>query len=98
VPSFDDISKLDKDDQEYLHHLASKSHLLDKLNIPTPKKDEDEQDINQFEIMRGQILAGNDSQELVKKFKQLLLKMSNRDLIPRRQVKELLVMLTENGY
>lgn len=98
VPSFDEINKLDTDDQEYLHHLASKSHLIDKLNIPTPKKDDDERDINQFEIMRGQILAGNDSVDLVKKFKQLILRMADRALIPRRQVKELLVMLTENGY
>lgn len=98
MPTFDDINKLDKEDQEYLHHIASKSQLLDKINIPTPNKDADEKDINQFEIMRGQILAGNDSQDLVKKFKQLILRMSDRDLIPRRQVKELLIMLTENGY
>ena len=98
VPTFDELSKLDKDDQEYLHHLATKSHLIDKLNIPTPKKDDDERDINQFEIMRGQILAGNDSEDLVKKFKQLILRMADRGLIPRRQVKELLIMLTENGY
>lgn len=98
IPTFDEINKLDKDDQEYLHHIATKSHLIDKLNIPTPKKDEDEQDINQFEIMRGQILAGNDSQDLVKKFKQLILRMADRQLIPRRQVKELLIMLTENGF
>lgn len=98
VPSFDEVNKLDTDDQEYLHHLATKSHLIDKLNIPTPKKDEDEQNINQFEIMRGQILAGNDSVDLVKKFKQLILRMADRALIPRRQVKELLIMLTENGY
>lgn len=98
IPSFDEINKLDQDEQEYLHHLASKSHLLDKVNIPTPKKDEDEADINQFEIMRGQIIAGNDSADLVKKFKQLILRMANRDLIPKRQVKELLISLTENGY
>lgn len=98
VPSFDDINKLDKEEQEYLYLLASKSDLLDKVNLPTPKKDEDEADINQFEIMRGQIIAGNDSVELVKKFKQLILRMSERDLIPKRQVKELMITLAENGY
>ena len=98
IPTFDEIDKLDKDEREYLHHLATKSQLIDKLNIPTPKKDEDETDINQFEVMRGQILAGNDSIDLVKKFKQLILRMSDKGLIPRRQVKELLIMLTENGY
>lgn len=98
VATFDELNKLDKDDQEYLHHLASRSNLIDKLNIPTPKKDEDEKDINLFEVLRGQVLAGNDSLDLIKKFKQLILKMSDRDLIPKGQVRELLVLLTQNGY
>lgn len=98
IPSFDEINKLDKDEQEYLHQLASKSHLLDRLNIPTPNKDADEKDINQFEIMRGQIVAGNDSVDLINKFKKLVVKMSDKGLLPSRQVKDILISLTENGY
>jgi hypothetical protein len=98
IPSFDEINKLDKDEQEYLHQLASKSHLLDRLNIPTPNKDADEKDINQFEIMRGQIVAGNDSVDLINKFKKLVVKMSEKGLLPSRQVKDILISLTENGY
>lgn len=98
IPSFDDINKLDKDEQEYLHQLASKSNLLDKVNIPTPNKDENEQDINQFEIMRGQIVAGNDSVDLINKFKKLVVSLSEKGLIPSRQVKDILISLAENGY
>jgi len=98
IPSFDDIKGLDSEEQEYLHFLASKADLIDKVNLPTPKKDDDEKDINQFEIMRGQIIAGNDSADMVKRFKQLIVKMSGKGLIPSRQVKDILIMLAENGY
>jgi hypothetical protein len=98
IPSFDDIKGLDGEEQEYLHFLASKADLIDKVNLPTPKKDDDEKDINQFEIMRGQIIAGNDSADMVKRFKQLIVKMSGKGLIPSRQVKDILIMLAENGY
>ena len=72
--------------------------MLDRLNIPTPNKDADEKDINQFEIMRGQIVAGNDSVDLINKFKKLVVKMSEKGLLPSRQVKDILISLTENGY
>lgn len=98
IPSFDDIKGLDGEEQEYLHFLATKADLIDKVNLPTPKKDDDEKDINQFEIMRGQIIAGNDSADMVKRFKQLIVKMSAKGLIPSRQVKDILIMLAENGY
>jgi hypothetical protein len=90
IPSFNDYEKLDDDEREYLQFVARRSNLLDKLNVPAPKKDKTEQLINQFEIMRGQIMAGNDSQELLRKFKQIILEMSERKLIPRSQMLELL--------
>jgi len=48
--------------------------------------------------MKGEILAGNDSTELIKKFKILLLKLTNKNLIPSREAKDLLFDLTTMGY
>lgn len=98
VPTFDELSSLTDDERVYLHKVAKESRIEDKLNIPTPKKDEDEKDINQFEILKGQILAGNDNLELVKKFKTIILKLSKKDLIPRAQVKDLLLDLATLGH
>lgn len=98
LPSFDELNNLDDDEKVYLHKVARETRIDDKLSIPTPKKDEDEKDINQFEILKGQILAGNDNPELVKKFKTILLKLSRKDLIPKIQVKELLLDLATLGH
>ena len=81
-----------------MHKLAKTTHLLDRLSIPTPNKGEDEKSINQFEIMKGEILNGNDSVDLVKKFKLLIVKLVSKDLLPKGQAKEILMELATLGY
>lgn len=97
-PSFNEVSALDEEERNYLSRIATASNIEDKFNIPTPNKNEDEKDVNQFEIMRGQIMAGNDSTELVKKFKLLIMKLSKKGLLPQREAKDLLYELVHLGY
>lgn len=98
MPTFEEIQKLTDEEQAFLHKVAKETRIDDKLSIPTPKKDEDEKDINEFEILRGQILSGNDNTELVKKFKTILLKLSRKELIPKIQVRDLLLDLATLGH
>lgn len=91
VPNFQDFSKLDNDEIEYLHYVAKKTNLLDKLQVPTPNKDTEEKMVSRYEVLRGQIIAGNDNKELIKEFKKLLLDMSDKKLLPRRQVSDILI-------
>lgn len=98
LPSFGDLEKLNDDEREYLRFIATKSNLSSKLEIPAPKKDPNDALINQFEIMRGEIIAGNDSKELVRKFKRVLLDMIDKDLLPKGQAKDILVELAKRDY
>jgi len=95
LPSFSELEKLDDDEREYLKFVSNKSNLSSKLDVPTPKKDKNEQLINQFEIMRGQMVSGNDSKDLFRKFKQVLVEMLERDLIPRGQAKDILLEMSK---
>lgn len=97
-PSFEELQNLDTDEKDYLYKVVKASDLLEKLNIPTPSKDEEEKDIHQFELMKGQILAGNNNNELIKKFKTLLMKLMQRGSIPKSQAKDILLDLTESGF
>jgi hypothetical protein len=97
IPNFQDFSKLDEDEKEYLHYVAKKTNLVDKLQVPTPKKDNEEKMIDKFQILRGQIVAGNDNIQLINEFKKLVLKMSDEKLLPRRQVSDILIDL-EKAY
>ena len=98
IPSYEDIDGLNDEEKGYLHKVMKHSNLLDRINIPSPNKTEDDKDVNLFEIMRGQIVAGNDSVDLIKKFKQHITKMSDKQLLPRGQVKDMLIELAKNGY
>ena len=98
VPDFNDINNLDDSEKDYLHKLISKSNLNDRLSVPAPSKDQEEKDYHQFEVMKGEIMSGNDSKELIKKFKALILKLSKQKVLPVTEVNELLHDLLALGY
>ena len=72
--------------------------MTDRLSVPAPSKDQEEKDFHQFEVMKGEIMSGNDSKELVKKFKILILKLSKQNILPKNEVQELLQDLLSLGY
>lgn len=98
LPSFGDLEKLDDDEREYLRHVARRSNLSSKLEVPSPRKDKNETLINQFEIMRGQLIAGNDSKDLIRKFKTVIIEMLDEELLPKGQAKDILIELARHDY
>ena len=98
VPNYNDMSSLDNEEREYLNKIVEHSNLNDRLSVPAPSKDQREKDFHSFEVMKGEILAGNDSKDLIKKFKLLMIKLSRQNLLPKSEVQELMEELTELGY
>ncbi len=98
IPKIQEISKLDSEEKEYLHKLLKCGKLTDRINVKPPTIDKIDSDINQFEIMKGEILSGNDSKELVKKFKALIIKLVNSKYLPKNQAYEILELLSSLGY
>ena len=58
----------------------------------------EEKDIHLFNVMKGEIMAGNNSKELITKFKNLLNKLSRTNVLPKSQVREILEELLELGF
>ena len=98
VLNYSDLNSLDDEEKEYLYKIVKKSNLEDRLSVPAPSKDQEEKDIHNFEVMKGEILSGNDSKEMVKKFKVLVLKLSRNNLLPKKEVEDLLETLVHLGY
>ena len=98
VPNYNDLGKLDEEEKAYLNKLISRSELTDRISVPAPSKDQQEKDIHNFEVMKGQIMSGNDSQELVKQFKLLIRKLMKQGLLPKADVEDLLTTLIDLGY
>ena len=98
MPSTEDLDKLTDEEKNYLHKLSKQSNIIDRLSIPTPNKNQLDKDINEFEIMKGQILNGNDNTQYIKKFKLLIVKLINQDVLPKAQGQEILMELATLGY
>lgn len=98
LPGFEDLSVLDDEEKAYLHKVAKKSNLLEKLSIPSPSKDQCEKDIHNFEVMKGEIMSGNDNKDLIKKFKLIILKLKHQGLLPKPQADDILTELATLGY
>lgn len=98
MPKYEELDRLSEAEKTYLHKLASKANIIDKFSIPAPSKSQHEKDIHDFEVMKGEIMSGNDNNDLIKKFKIHILKLSKTGALPKREVMELLETLLELGY
>jgi hypothetical protein len=63
-----------------------------------PKRGETDELINKYNVMKGQILAGNDNKKMVQEFKESILRLSELKLMPKSQVREILMDLTAMGF
>ena len=96
APTFDDMNDLPMEDKHHLHRIIKKCDI--DISVPTPNKDKAKEEMNKFDILKGEILAGNDNKEMVKNFKIMLLRFMNSGKIPRRQGQEILTDLVSMGY
>jgi hypothetical protein len=94
TPTFDDFNSLSEEDKHTLAEFVRKF----KIDLEVPSSSVDREDLNQFEIMKGQIMAGNDSVEMIKKFKLLIVKLAHMGRLPKGQSKEMLMELAMLGY
>jgi hypothetical protein len=94
---FEDVEVLNDDEKDYLAEIAQKCDINDRLRIPSPKLTKIQSDINKFNILRGEIIAGNDSKELVRDFKVLLLKLMNSKHISKSEGNEIMVTMLQLG-
>jgi hypothetical protein len=67
-----------------------------KLN--NPFKEKENEDMNKFEILRGEIEAGNDNPKLVKEMKVLLMKLTKAGYLSRKEALETIEELTSLGF
>lgn len=94
TPTFDDFNSLSEEDKHTLGEFVRKV----KIDLEVPSSSVDREDLNQFEIIKGQLLSGNDSVEMIKKFKLLIVKLAHMGRLPKGQSKEMLLELAILGY
>ena len=97
TPPLDLYEELNADDKEKLHHIVRHSRA-EGIKVPNPSKNTQEADMNRFQILKGEIIAGNDSKEVAREFKVLLMKLMREGRVPRRQGNEILEDMLRFGH
>ncbi len=97
-PSHNELSDLEDSDKDIMYKVFKMSKAEGIDAIPKPNKTKDEAEFNRFTILKGQILAGNNSKELIKEFKTLLVKLMHSNKILRKDGHDILIDLAALGY
>lgn len=97
-PTFDVLSSLSAEDRSFVKKLSKNAGIFQHIGSGLPSNPKDDEDIKEFEIMRGEILAGNDNTTLVKNFKTQIMRLMSRDLLPKSEGKELLLEMAALGH
>lgn len=96
--NFKDVDVLNENERNILYEFGNTLHIQQLLEIPSSIKTQQQQINDEFEKLRGIIVAGNDSPELIKKFKLLLLKLKNKKMISNNEYVDIVELLFTLGY
>jgi hypothetical protein len=89
--TFEEIDSLNEDEKNDIDTIISKTDIDTRLRVPNTKRSRLERDLNKFNVLRGSIIAGNDSTELLKDFRKLLLSLSNSGYISKKETGDVLL-------
>jgi len=98
LPTYDEMSALNEDEKNTLYKVFKLSNIDKADMLPSPDKTKEEQEMNRFQILKGQIQSGNDSAELIKEFKCILMRFISGGKIPRGQGMDIVCELMALGY
>jgi hypothetical protein len=98
VPKYSSIEDLTEEEKDFLNKIARITKIEDRVKVKTPNKTDLDKLVNRFEILKGEICAGNNNKELVKEFKKTIITLSNEGMLPKGQAREILMDLVSLGF
>jgi len=87
---FNDVDKLTTEEKDQLYNIGKQLHITQLFDIPSTLKIQVDKLKDEFQFLRGSIVAGNNHPDLLRRFKIVLLKMKNNKLISLQEYNEVL--------
>lgn len=87
-------NQISDEERKYFQKVATAAGVFKGMGLPITVTDDEEKDIKRFEILRGQITAGNNNTKLLDETRKLVVKLMNVDRIKRKQGLEILMELS----
>jgi hypothetical protein len=94
IINYSDVDKLDENKKKkFLYNIGKKLHITELFEIPSTLKNQEEILKDEFFKLRGSVMAGNNSPEILKKIKIILIKIKNNKMISLSEFNEILTIL-----
>ena len=97
MPQYHHFEGLGIKEKELLHKVVRHTQFQN-MEVPSPDKEALDKELDRFDILRGEIEAGNDNKEIIKEFKVMLMKFMRQGRIPKAQVNEIMEHLLMMGH
>lgn len=88
------LKKLPNHEISYFERAVSGAGLLETFKMKRTNTDEEKKDLDRFTLLRGELIAGNNSEKLVKELRSLIVKFLNTGRIHKAEGMNLLQELS----
>jgi hypothetical protein len=87
-------NQISDEERKYFQKVATAAGIFKGMGLPNTVIDDEEKDVKRFEILRGQITAGNNNPKLLDETRKLVVKLMNADRIKKKQGLDILLELS----
>ena len=85
------FSRLPMKDQKLFEKMATGAGIFHHLGLKTPQGDDDKKNLERFEVLRGEYMAGNNSNDLIKELRKLVILFMDEGRLTKSQGREFLM-------
>ena len=89
-----ELERLPQNEIKHFERVAVGAGLVEQLGMKVGNTDEDKADAKRFEILRGEYLAGNNNEKMLKELRQLITKFINSGRLHKTEGFNLLLELS----
>jgi hypothetical protein len=88
------LSKLLPDEQRHFERVVAGAGLLEEFKLKRDPSDADKKDGDRFQLLRGEVMAGNNSDKVLKELRGLIVRFMNEDRITKKEGTSMLLELS----
>lgn len=93
-PNERQFRRLSEDEREHFERVCSGAGLLEHFRMKRTGDDEDKERVDRFNILRGEVLAGNNNENVIKELRGLVVRFINEGRITRQEGTNMLMELS----
>lgn len=83
-------SRMSKEDQDFIYTIAQKAEIDETLGMGIRVNETQRDDMERFQLVRGQVMAGNNNPEILRELKQYIMKFMRDGTMNKHQGSDLL--------